>query len=225
MIKFCATIICLILALFTTTTLAQVDYGVQPSNHVTYYHYPAPPKALQFHAPQPNIQRSVNGAAQAYQNQYQYAANVESVQYNNNNNNNNKNYQTTSVIQQQLPALAKQFNSPALDNAAFNLALSSQGYATSNIAAVNAALTAATSRSNKTPIQSTAVSSTSLSSSQSSTASSSPQLASLNVKLPLPIGITPLNIAPLPLQAGAPYTAIPNGVTSYGTPYPQRKRR
>lgn len=194
--------------------LAQVDYSVHPSNHVTYYSYPAPPRALQFHAPQPHLQRSLSVAAQAYQNQYQYATNVDSARYNSKNND----YQTTSIVQQ-LPAVTKQFSSPALDNAAFNLALTNQGYTTGKAPlATNAALTTATSRSSKRPIKSTTTAS-------SSSVSSSSQIASLNVKLPLPLGITPLNIAPLPLQAGAPYTSIPNSITSYGTPYPQRKRR
>ncbi|KAI8120183.1 hypothetical protein FF38_09562 [Lucilia cuprina] len=192
------------------------EYSITPSNQVAYYHYPAPPKSQQFHdpaakqlssipiptlAPSPSEQRSVQGAAQAYQNQYQ------------------GNYRTAAAI-------TKQFTSPALDNAAFNLALSNQGYTIGGNAA-NAALTS-TSRSSKTTATQTAISNAATASAApagSSSFSNLPPLTSLNVKLPLPIGITPLNIAPLPLQAGAPYTAIPNGVTSYGTPYPQRKRR
>lgn len=186
------------------------EYSITPSNQVAYYHYPAPPKSQQLNSPAghqlssipiptlpPSQPRSVQGAAQAYQNQY------------------NNNYRSS---------VTKQFTSPALDNAAFNLALTNQGYAIGgNTAAVNAA----SSRSSKTTSTSTLSlpASSSTGSSSSSSSSSTPGLASLNVKLPLPIGVTPLNIAPLPLQAGAPYTAIPNAVTSYGTPYPQRKRR
>lgn len=47
---------------------------------------------------------------------------------------------------------------------------------------------------------------------------------SQNVKLPLPLGVTPLSFNPLPLQAGAPYSSV-RGLTSYGTTYPQRRRR
>ncbi|KAM7355851.1 uncharacterized protein ACRADG_001795 [Cochliomyia hominivorax] len=218
--KICATV-SLLLASVQAGQLS--DYSITPSNQVAYYHYPAPPKSQQLNSPAEHTlssipipalghspMRSVQGAAQAYQNQYHGSAQYAS------------NYRTS---------ITKQFTSPALDNAAFNLALSNQGYTIGNTATVNAASRSSKTTSTQsvaspaTPASSSSSATTTSQSSSSSSSSSAPSLASLNVKLPLPIGVTPLNIAPLPLQGGAPYTAIPNAVTSYGTPYPQRKRR
>ncbi|XP_013117424.2 uncharacterized protein LOC106094734, partial [Stomoxys calcitrans] len=116
--------------------------------------------------------------------------------------------------------ISQQFASPSLENAAFSMALTNQGYKTvagtlaspSNSIALKAAPAATTSAAVSAQLALL-----------SATPSSSGN--SLNVKLPLPFNITPLNIAPLPLQAGAPYAKLPQGVTSYGTIYPQRRRR
>lgn len=58
-----------------------------------------------------------------------------------------------------------------------------------------------------------------------SISSASVDANSLNLKLPVPFGIAPLNVAQLPLQAGAPYASVPRttGLTSYGTPQIQRR--
>lgn len=167
--------------------LVQAEYTIAASQEVGAYHYPAPPKSQQLYDPAA-AQQSAYTAPQTYQ----------------------SNYAASSLVHHS-SVIAQKFISPALDNAAFNLALTNQGYTYGNTPAVSAALTA-TSRSSKTTLQRPASSAT-------------PVIGSLNVKLPLPLGVTPLNIAPLPLQAGAPYANIPNSVTSYGTVYPQRKRR
>ncbi|EDX10679.1 GD12494 [Drosophila simulans] len=101
---------------------------------------------------------------------------------------------------QQYPQVARQFAEPALEHAAFTQALTSQGY----VARVSAAAGSATGRS---------------------ISSASVDANSLNLKLPVPFGIAPLNVAQLPLQAGAPYASVPRttGLTSYGTPQIQRR--
>ncbi|KAM8710924.1 hypothetical protein ACLKA7_017539 [Drosophila subpalustris] len=55
--------------------------------------------------------------------------------------------------------------------------------------------------------------------------SAPPDANSLNLKLPVPFGAMPLNVAHLPLQAGAPYASVPHttGLTSYGTAHVQRR--
>ncbi|XP_065361739.1 mucin-5AC [Calliphora vicina] len=210
----CATLSLILATVQAGQTNLFSEYSITPSNQVAYYHYPAPPKSQQFHDPSAKTLSSLpiptiapaatqQGAAQTYQNQYQYHGNTQPQQQY------ASNYRSATAI-------TKQFTSPALDNAAFNLALSNQGYTLGGNTAA-----ASSSRSSKTSAASTA----SAAPSSSGPSASLPPLTSLNVKLPLPIGITPLNIAPLPLQAGAPYTSIPNSVTSYGTTYPQRKRR
>lgn len=188
-----------------------------------YYHYPAPPKTQQFIQPQPKPLQY----AQTYQNQYQRSYQTQQSQVqplffpqaNQQQQQQQGAYSyfnsaaassTSKSLAFPSSVISQQFTSPALDNAAFNMALTSQGYTTG---ATSAALKKAPS----------AVGSSSSTALLEATPSSSGK--SLNVKLPLPFNITPLNIAPLPLQAGAPYAKLPNAVTSYGTTYPQRRRR
>ncbi|KAI8041653.1 uncharacterized protein LOC128257037 [Drosophila gunungcola] len=111
---------------------------------------------------------------------------------------------------QQYPHVARQFAEPSLEQAAFTQALTSQGYV---FGAPSAPLQVA-------PSQQVASSSTGR-----SIASASVDANSLNLKLPVPFGIAPLNVAQLPLQAGAPYASVPRttGLTSYGTPQIQRR--
>ncbi|XP_061387916.1 kinase and exchange factor for Rac A [Musca vetustissima] len=196
-------------------------YGVYAENSEGYYHYPAPPKSLQFTQPQFKPLQY----AQTYQNQYQQRS--FQTQQQQQSQVQQFYFPQSSQLQQQqggyyasassskpltFPSssssvLSQQFVSPALDNVAFNMALTSQGYATG---ATSAALKKAPTGSGSSSLI-------------EATPSSSGK--SLNVKLPLPFNITPLNIAPLPLQAGTPYAKLPNAVTSYGTTYPQRRRR
>ncbi|KAH8283316.1 hypothetical protein KR054_001791, partial [Drosophila jambulina] len=115
---------------------------------------------------------------------------------------------------QQYHQVARQFAEPALEQAAFTQALTSQGYVfgapsaplqvASSAPQAQAAAPVATGRG----IPSAAV-----------------DANSLNLKLPVPFGIAPLNVAQLPLQAGAPYASVPRttGLTSYGTPQIQRR--
>ncbi|KAH8416313.1 hypothetical protein KR222_006921, partial [Zaprionus bogoriensis] len=114
--------------------------------------------------------------------------------------------------------VARQFVSPALEHAAFTQALTSSGYVFGGnppaaIAPVSAPLTAAA------PLPAAA---TGRAISAPATHSDS---NSLNLKLPVPFGVMPLNVAHLPLQAGAPYASVPRttGLTSYGTAQLQRR--
>ncbi|KAH8364356.1 hypothetical protein KR084_006287 [Drosophila pseudotakahashii] len=126
---------------------------------------------------------------------------------------------------QQYPHVARQFAEPALEQAAFTQALTSQGYvfgAPSVPAPAPAQLQVAPPAA--LPQQQVArpsVAGRSIGSSSSAAVDAN----SLNLKLPVPFGFTPLNVAQLPLQAGAPYASVPRttGLTSYGTPQIQRR--
>ncbi|XP_030561137.1 uncharacterized protein LOC115762901 [Drosophila novamexicana] len=109
--------------------------------------------------------------------------------------------------------VARQFVEPALEHAAFTQVLTSSGYvfggntaAAAVSAPLTAAATAATGRSIGTP-------------------TAHADANSLNLKLPVPFGLMPLNVANLPLQAGASYATVPRttGLTSYGTAQIQRR--
>ncbi|XP_073841899.1 uncharacterized protein [Musca autumnalis] len=204
---------CLLMSVLTVTVYDAQAYAPNPEG---YYHYPAPPKTQQFVQPQPKLLQY----AQTYQNQYQRSFQTQQQQQQQSQTQSFSFFPQTNQQQPQQgnynyyssskplafpnSVISQQFASPALDNAAFTMALTSQGY-----------LTGATSAAIKKAPASTAQLEATPSSSRNS----------LNVKLPLPFNITPLNIAPLPLQAGAPYAKLPNAVTSYGTTYPQRRRR
>ncbi|KAH8302576.1 hypothetical protein KR044_008395, partial [Drosophila immigrans] len=110
--------------------------------------------------------------------------------------------------------VARQFAAPALEHAAFTQALTSRGYVFGgNSAAASAPHTAAVAPAAVVTGRSIA----------------GPALHadanSLNLKLPVPFGVMPLNVAHLPLQAGAPYASVPHttGLTSYGTAQVQRR--
>lgn len=114
---------------------------------------------------------------------------------------------------QQYHQVARQFAEPALEHAAFTQALTSQGYV---FGAPSAPLQVASSapQAQATPAGATG-----------RALPSAVDANSLNLKLPVPFGIAPLNVAQLPLQAGAPYASVPRttGLTSYGTPQIQRR--
>ncbi|KAH8378592.1 hypothetical protein KR009_000124, partial [Drosophila setifemur] len=131
-------------------------------------------------------------------------------------------YQQVAVKppQQQYNQVSRQFVEPALEHAAFTQALTSQGYV---FGAPSAALQVASSapqpQQAAKPVLATGAGSTGRS------LPSAVDSNSLNLKLPVPFGIAPLNVAQLPLQAGAPYASVPRttGLTSYGTPQIQRR--
>ncbi|KAH8366256.1 hypothetical protein KR093_011062, partial [Drosophila rubida] len=117
-------------------------------------------------------------------------------------------------LRHQQQQVARQFAAPALEHAAFTQALTSRGY-------VFGGNSAAASASASAPIATAAVS--------TGRSIAGPALHadanSLNLKLPVPFGVMPLNVAHLPLQAGAPYASVPHttGLTSYGTAQVQRR--
>ncbi|XP_017042986.1 uncharacterized protein LOC108089320 [Drosophila ficusphila] len=120
---------------------------------------------------------------------------------------------------QQYPQVARQFAEPALEQAAFTQALTSQGYV---FGAPSAPLQVAPSAVQTQQVARPAIPA---GSSAGRSLISNADANSLNLKLPVPFGITPLNVAQLPLQAGAPYASVPRttGLTSYGTPQIQRR--
>ncbi|ALC43947.1 CG13046 [Drosophila busckii] len=118
-------------------------------------------------------------------------------------------YQPRQYQQQQL---AKQFSAPELEHAAFTQVLTSRGY----VFGGPAAAAAATAQAANLPRPRTL--------SAAAAAAAHAEGNSLNLKLPVPFGLMPLNVAQLPLQAGAPYALVPRttGLTSYGTAQIQR---
>ncbi|EDW68550.1 uncharacterized protein [Drosophila virilis] len=110
--------------------------------------------------------------------------------------------------------VARQFVEPALEHAAFTQVLTSSGYVfggstVAAAAAASAPLTAAAAATGRSIGSPTAHA----------------DANSLNLKLPVPFGLMPLNVANLPLQAGASYATVPRttGLTSYGTAQIQRR--
>ncbi|XP_016965847.1 uncharacterized protein LOC108035014 [Drosophila biarmipes] len=122
---------------------------------------------------------------------------------------------------QQYPQVARQFAEPALEQAAFTQALTSQGYV---FGAPSSQLQVAPSAPQPQQVARPSVPLAPGTIAGRSIASSA-DANSLNLKLPVPFGIAPLNVAQLPLQAGAPYASVPRttGLTSYGTPQIQRR--
>lgn len=108
--------------------------------------------------------------------------------------------------------VARQFAAPALEHAAFTQALTSSGYVFGANPPSSAALTAAAAAPQPAASTGRAI------------ATQASDSNSLNLKLPVPLGAMPLNVAHLPLQAGAPYALVPRttGLTSYGTAHLQR---
>lgn len=180
-----------------------------------YYHYPTPRHQL-------IIPTNVGAAApQQYQYQQQYARYAQQRHVQSQQQQQQQHYQHP----QQNAKVAQQFSSPVLENVAFTSALTSQGYTYGG----NGHAAASVSAARALP------SALSLSPSIGQTLESSNDIASegaidstdtsVNLKLPLPINIVPIKVQPLPLQAGASFSELANAVTSYGTVYPQRKRR
>ncbi|KAH8257392.1 hypothetical protein KR038_008270, partial [Drosophila bunnanda] len=114
---------------------------------------------------------------------------------------------------QQYHQVARQFAEPALEQAAFTQALTSQGYVFGAPSAPLQVASSAPQAQAAAPATGRALPSAAV------------DANSLNLKLPVPFGIAPLNVAQLPLQAGAPYASVPRttGLTSYGTPQIQRR--
>ncbi|XP_032587609.1 uncharacterized protein LOC6581204 [Drosophila mojavensis] len=111
--------------------------------------------------------------------------------------------------------VARQFVEPALEHAAFTQVLTSRGYVFGgNAAPIAAPLTAPAPAPAPAPAAATGRAIATHSDSNS-----------LNLKLPVPFGLMPLNVANLPLQAGASYATVPHttGLTSYGTAQIQRR--
>ncbi|XP_001352548.3 myb-like protein AA [Drosophila pseudoobscura] len=133
--------------------------------------------------------------------------------------------------QQQYQQLARQFAAPHLEHAAFTQALTSQGYVFGAPSAPLPAVQAAPqppqqSQPLKAPKPAPLAAATGRSIAGGvASVSASTDANSLNLKLPVPFGLAPLNVAQLPLQAGAPYASVPHttGLTSYGTPQIQRR--
>ncbi|XP_022229214.2 transcription factor btd [Drosophila obscura] len=122
---------------------------------------------------------------------------------------------------QQYQQLARQFAAPHLEHAAFTQALTSQGYVFGAPSAPLPAVQAAPQQSQPPkPAALAAAAGRSIGGGVASVDANS-----LNLKLPVPFGLAPLNVAQLPLQAGAPYASVPHttGLTSYGTPQIQRR--
>lgn len=130
--------------------------------------------------------------------------------------------------QQQQPQhhqqVARKFAAPALEHAAFTQALTSSGYVFgANPPQLPAASSAALIAAAAAPHAATAAAAAT--GRAIATQASDSNSNSLNLKLPVPLGAMPLNVAHLPLQAGAPYALVPRttGLTSYGTPHVQRR--
>ncbi|BFF99737.1 uncharacterized protein DMAD_07566 [Drosophila madeirensis] len=122
---------------------------------------------------------------------------------------------------QQYQQVARQFVAPHLEHAAFTQALTSQGYVFGAPSApLPAAQAAPQPHQQPKPAPLAAATGRSIGGGVASSDANS-----LNLKLPVPFGLAPLNVAQLPLQAGAPYASVPHttGLTSYGTPQIQRR--
>ncbi|KPU78334.1 uncharacterized protein Dana_GF27465 [Drosophila ananassae] len=193
----CAWILLLQLASFGLADVSHLEYSITPSSQLAYYHYPAPNRPAVQRLPQPQPQPQ-----QRYQ-------------------------QVVAKAPQQYNHVARQFAEPALEQAAFTQALTSQGY----VFGVPSSQLQVAPPAPPQPIQQLPKpSGRSIPASATATASSAAtanalDANSLNLKLPVPFGIAPLNVAQLPLQAGAPYASVPHttGLTSYGTPQIQRR--
>ncbi|KAH8339231.1 hypothetical protein KR074_007747, partial [Drosophila pseudoananassae] len=191
----CAWILLLQLASFGLADVSHLEYSITPSSQLAYYHYPAPNRQAVQRLPQPQPQ-------QRYQ-------------------------QVVAKAPQQYTQVARQFAEPALEQAAFTQALTSQGY----VFGVPSSQLQVAPPAPPQPIQQVAkpsgrsIPASATAAAASTVSANSLDANSLNLKLPVPFGIAPLNVAQLPLQAGAPYASVPHttGLTSYGTPQIQRR--
>ncbi|XP_068139924.1 uncharacterized protein [Drosophila tropicalis] len=129
-------------------------------------------------------------------------------------------YQQQTQPHHQDHQVVREFAAPALEHAAFTQALTSHGYVFGGAAA-----SAPLASIQPAPPVSAAVPAPPAVSLQARSIAQGIDSNSLNLKLPVPFGLTPLNVAQLPLQAGAPYASVPHttGLTSYGTPQIQRR--
>ncbi|KAI9587460.1 hypothetical protein GQX74_003306 [Glossina fuscipes] len=220
--KYCVMLSAVLLLPKFSQTLA--EYSMQPSQQVEYYHYPSPPPP----SLQTTVKNQLSRQTLAVTRNAHFQPNklYRSVQ----NFKTSQSYQKATANELMPPTqsamwtmtilnaqIARQFASPALDHMAFTMALAKQGYAPSH-PAINSAATSLSTNVNAVKRES------SIPAPSASLFSKSTQtLRSLNVKLPLPFGITPLNIGPLPLQTGAPYSSLPKAYNSYGYAYLPRK--
>ncbi|CAD7006549.1 unnamed protein product [Ceratitis capitata] len=184
-----------------------------------YYHYPTPRRQLTIPVAVPQQQQYTRYVQQTNYVQPQQQQQQE------------QQYQSTkSYYQQQVQQAAnvvQKFSAPTLENAAFTSALTNQGYTyggnghASTISAARALPSALTLPASIAAEVAAEESNTNAAAAGAIDSSDS----SINLKLPLPINIAPIKVQPLPLQAGASFSELANAVTSYGTVYPQRRRR
>ncbi|XP_050335777.1 uncharacterized protein LOC126762775 [Bactrocera neohumeralis] len=201
--------LCAALAVMQAARAAQLPNYVPPQ----YYHYPTPRHPL-------NIPANVGAAAQyQYQQQYSAYAPQRYVQP--------QQQQQQQYYQQAQPSakVTQQFSSPALENAAFTSALTSQGYTFGGNSLAAASVSAARALPSALSLPPSIAQSLESSNDIASEGTIDSSDSSVNLKLPLPVNIAPIKVQPLPLQAGASFSELANAVTSYGTVYPQRKRR
>ncbi|XP_067612735.1 TPR-containing protein DDB_G0280363 [Eurosta solidaginis] len=239
---------CALLFSFTCATLAaQLPPSFLPHRYTQYYHYPVPRQQFPFPASKPTTQQQQQkylGYSHIYKQHYaqQQTRSYQQQQQQQQQYRTQSTKTVNSYYQQSTRAnnnnIIQKFTSPTLENAAFTTALTSQGY---NFVGGNGG---ANARSINNPAASSIFSARVLpaASSLSLMAANAVESgynnnndigtdgsidltdSSINLKLPLPVNIAPIKASPLPLQAGTSFSQLANGVTSYGTTYPQRKR-
>ncbi|XP_054734411.1 uncharacterized protein LOC129241884 [Anastrepha obliqua] len=212
---------------------------------IRYYHYPTPQHQLTIpqSAATTTQQRYQQQSASYAQTQQRYVQQQTQQQYYQQYQQNQQQasqQSATSYYQhtQQLPAatatnVAQQFTAPALENAAFTTALTNQGYKYGNggsgISNSHAASSVSAARalpSSILPLPSSLVEALEAANDIAPKGAIDTTDTSINLKLPLPVNIAPIKVSPLPLDEGVSFNKLANnGVTSYGTVYPQRKRR
>ncbi|XP_017471454.1 PREDICTED: transcription factor btd isoform X1 [Rhagoletis zephyria] len=233
--RFCAALTFLLAA-----NAAQLPHYSQNAP-LRYYHYPTPRHQLTFPQHSQHQQRH----QQPYQPNYiSYAQTHQSyVQQQTRPQYHQQQQQQTYRTQssqpatsyyhnsQHLPAsVTQKFAAPALENVAFTSALTNQGYTYGGSSrGSNAASSVSSARalpaSAAMALPSSLVEAVAAGNDIAPEGAIDTSDASVNLKLPLPVNIAPIKVEPLPLQEGASFNELANGVTSYGTVYPQRKRK
>lgn len=200
--------LCTALAVMHAARAAQRPNYVPPH----YYHYPTPRYPL-------TIPANVGAAApEHYQFQQQHSRYAQQRYVQPQQQQYYRNVQPSTKV-------AQQFSSSALENVAFTSALTSQGYTYGGNALAAASVSAARALPSALSLPPSIAQTLESSNDIASEGAIDSSDASVNLKLPLPINIAPIKVQPLPLQAGTSFSELANAVTSYGTVYPQRKRR